>query len=103
VPTMIVLVNLKEGASPEEYERWIRETYSPAVKSLKSIGDWRGYRTVGMLESNFPPPYRYIVVVEVENLEQLGKDVASEEMQRLLTELGQFAEPPTQIMTEKFA
>jgi hypothetical protein len=26
--TMIVLVNLKEGVSPEEYERWIIESYA---------------------------------------------------------------------------
>lgn len=34
MPTMIVLVNLKEGVSPEEYERWIIESYAPAAKSL---------------------------------------------------------------------
>ena len=28
---MIVLVNLKEGVDPEEYERWLLETYVPAV------------------------------------------------------------------------
>ena len=37
--TMIVLVNLKEGVSPEEYERWILESYAPAAKVLPSVED----------------------------------------------------------------
>ena len=39
MPTMIVRVNLKEGVSPEEYERWILESYAPAAKTLPSVED----------------------------------------------------------------
>ena len=35
--TMVVVVNLKEGVSPEDYERWAKKTYAPAVKALPSI------------------------------------------------------------------
>ena len=42
--TMIVLVNLKEGVNPEDYERWVLEAYAPAVRELPSVGDWRDYR-----------------------------------------------------------
>jgi hypothetical protein len=34
---MVVVVNLKQGVSPEDYERWAKETYAPAVKALPSI------------------------------------------------------------------
>lgn len=37
VPTMIVLVNLKEGVRPEEYECWILESYAPAAQNLPSV------------------------------------------------------------------
>jgi hypothetical protein len=40
---MVVVVNLKEGVSPEDYERWEKETYAPAVKALPSILDWQAY------------------------------------------------------------
>ncbi|MDP8948235.1 MAG: hypothetical protein M3N09_09090 [Actinomycetota bacterium] len=56
--TMIVLVNLKEGVSPEDYERWILDSYAPAVKSLSSVEDWRNHRVSGLLGSGAAPPYR---------------------------------------------
>ena len=102
MPAMIVLINLKDGVSPEDYERWILESYAPAVKNLSSVEDWRDYRVSGLLGSDAAPPYRYVVTLEVVDLEQLGRDVEGEEMQRLLSELHELAEV-TQIMAERFA
>ena len=100
--TMIVLVNLKEGVSPEDYERWILESYAPAVKSLPSVEDWRDYRVNGLLGSDAAPPYRYVVTLELSDPGLLGEDVRGEEMQRLISELHELAEI-TQIMAERFA
>jgi hypothetical protein len=102
VQTMLVLVNLKEGVSPEDYERWILDSYAPAVRSLPSVEDWRDYRVSGLLGSDVTPPYRYVVALEINDLEQLGRDMQSEEMQRLFSELHERAET-TQIMAERFA
>ena len=46
---MVVLVNLKEGVSPEDYERWVLKTYAPAVKALPSVRSWRAYQAGGLL------------------------------------------------------
>ena len=102
MPTIIVLVNLKEGVNPEDYERWILESYAPAVKDLPSVGDWRDYRASGLLGSDTAPPYRYVVTLEANDLEQLGHDIQGEEMQRLFSELHELAEI-TQIIAERFA
>jgi hypothetical protein len=102
VPAIIVLINLKEGVSPEDYERWILDSYAPAVKSLASVEDWRDYRVSGLLGSDAAPPYRYVVTLEVSDLEQLGRDMEGEEMQRHFSELHELAEI-TQIMAERFA
>jgi hypothetical protein len=99
---MIVLVNLKEGVDPEDYERWVLESYAPAVRELSSIEDWRDYRATGLLGSDAAPPYRYVVTLDIRDLDQLGRDVASEGMQGLLSELHDLAEV-TQIMAERFA
>lgn len=56
MPTMIVLVNLKEGVSPEEYEHWVLESYAPAARSLPSVENWWNYRVNGLLASDAPPP-----------------------------------------------
>lgn len=99
--TMIVLVNLKEGVSREDYERWILDSYAPAVKGLPSVEDWRDYRASGLFGSDATPPYRYVVALEINDMEQLGRDMEGEEMQRLLSELHELAEV-TQIMAERF-
>jgi hypothetical protein len=102
MPAMIVLINLKDGVSPEDYERWVLESYAPAVKSLPSVEDWRDYRASGLLGSDAAPPYRYVVTLEVGDVKQLGRDMQGEEMQRLFSELHELAEV-TQIMAERFA
>jgi len=101
VPTMIVLVNLKEDVAPEEYERWLAERYVPVVLGLPSVDEWRGYRVSGLPESGGDPPYQYVVSVEIDDPEQLGRDINSERMQRLLGELGRYADV-TQLLTERF-
>jgi hypothetical protein len=102
VPSMIVLVDLKEGVDPEDYERWVLESYAPAVRELSSVEDWRDYKATGLLGSDAAPPYRYVVTLDIRDLDQLGRDVASEGMQVLLSELHELAEV-TQIMAERFA
>jgi hypothetical protein len=102
VPAMIVLVNLKEGVNPEDYERWVLASYAPAVKGLPSVEDWRDFRVSGLLGSDAAPPYRYVVTLEVGDLEQLGEDMAGEEMQGLFSDLHDLADI-TQLMAERFA
>ena len=101
MPIMIVLVNLKEDVVPEDYEHWLAERYVPAVLDLPSVDEWRGHRVGGLAESDGEPPYQYIVTVEINDQEQLGKDMESERVQILLGELGRYAEV-TQLMTERF-
>jgi hypothetical protein len=101
VPTMIVLVDLKKDVVPEEYERWLQERYVPAILDLASVDEWRGYRVGGLPESGGDPPYQYVVSVGINDLEQLGREMESERVQRLLSELGRYAYV-TQLMTERF-
>jgi len=101
VTTMIVLVNLKDGVSPEDYERWVQDSYAPAAKALPSVSDWRNHRVHALLGSDTAPPYRYVVTLEVEDMEGLGRDMAGEEMQRLFPELHEIADV-TQLVAERF-
>ncbi|MDQ2672087.1 MAG: REDY-like protein HapK, partial [Actinomycetota bacterium] len=75
MPTMIVLVDLKEDVVPAEYERWLQELYVPAILDLASVDEWRGYRVGGLPESGGDPPYQYVVSVGINDLEQLGRDM----------------------------
>ncbi len=98
---MVVLVDLKEGVSPEDYERWVLEVYLPAVRELSSVGEWRNHRVTGLLSSDVPPPFRYVVILEVIDPEGLASDVRSDEMQERLSELHALADV-TQLTAERF-
>ncbi len=101
MPTMVVLVNLKEDVAPEEYERWLKERYVPAILDLASVDEWRGYRVGGLPESGGDPPYEYVVSVGINDLEQLSRDMESEQVRQLLSELDRYADV-MQLMTERF-
>jgi hypothetical protein len=101
MPTMIILVNLKENVAPQEYERWVEKRYVPAVLGLPSVDEWRGHKVLGPAESGDEPPYEYVVSVEINDPEQLSVDVESGQMRTLLGELGRYAEV-TQLMTRRF-
>lgn len=100
--TIIGLFDLKDGADPQEYERWAKMRYAPVVRSLPSIEGWRAMRASSVLGSNTAPPYRYFLVIEAD-LETLGRDLTDPRMQGLLDELHEFADPPTLVVTESFA
>ena len=100
--TIVVLVRLREGVEPEDYERWVLEKYAPAVRGLPSVSDWRNHRVTGLLGSAKSPPFHYVVTLGVEDLEGLGRDVSGDVMRRLLGELHEYADA-TQLMMERFA
>ena len=104
MPTIIGLFDLKSGADPEDYERWAQDHYAPVVRSLPSIDDWRAFRASGVFggASEDAPPYRYFLIIEAD-LEGIGRDLSDERMQTLLAELHEFADPPTLVVTERFA
>ena len=107
MPTMIRAGQLKggcvkEGVSPEEYERWIVESYAPAAKALPSVEDWRDYRVAGLLGSVAHPPYQYVVTLEIKDPKQLRQNIASQEMQRHFYQLYRSAQI-TQLISDRFA
>ncbi len=102
MPTIIVLVRLKSGVEPADYERWVLKSYAPAVRGLPSVSDWRNHRVNSRLGSDETLTYGYVVTLEVDDLEGLGRDMSGGRMQGLLSELHGYAEV-TQLMAERFA
>ena len=100
--TIFGLFDLKDGADPEEYERWARVRYAPVVRDLPSVDHWQAFRASGVFGSGAAPPYRYFLIIEAD-LEGIGRDLSDERMQTLLAELHEFADPPTLVVTERFA
>lgn len=80
---IFALFNLKPGVSAERYEAWARESDLPTVNALPSIESFRLFRTTGVLGSDAPPPFGYIEVLDVKDMEQFGADVATAAMQEV--------------------
>ena len=98
---VIVLFNLKQGIEGEAYEEWARKTDIPGVRSLVSVDDFTVYRSTGLLGTDAPPPYKYIEIIDVNDMERFGVDVATEAVQKVAAEFQGFADNPQFILTER--
>lgn len=99
MPTLIVLFNLKKGASAEKYEAWARTTDLPIVRALPSIGGFDSFRVSGLLNGE-AAPYQYVEVIHVKDMAQFGKDVSSDTIQRVAAQFREFADDPKFMLTE---
>lgn len=97
--TIIVLFNLREDADKDAYENWAKTTDLPTASKLPSVDKFEVLRTTGLLGGG-DAPYQYIEVLQINDLEQLGKDAATEAMQKVTAEFVTFADNPQFILTE---
>ncbi len=97
--TVIVLFNLKNDADQQSYEHWAKNTDLPTVKGLASIDDFSVFKSAGLLGSDATPPYQYVEVIQVNDMETFGKDVATEVMQKVAAEFQGFADNPVFILS----
>jgi hypothetical protein len=89
---LIVLFNLQEGVDPAEYEDWAQSVDVPAVERLDSVDSMKVYHIDGLMGSDDPAPFQYCEVIEVNDMEGLGRDVAIEEMQAVAAKFqGEYA------------
>ena len=51
---MIVLFNLKEGVSPQDYEKFVADEDAPVVRQLPSVIDMKVNRVVGTMGRRRP-------------------------------------------------
>lgn len=97
---IVCLFNLKDGVSEADYEAWAKSTDLPTVRGLGSIGGFQVLRTNGVLGSEDAPPYRYIEIIDVDDMDAFGAEVGSETMQRVAGEFAELADNPTFITTD---
>jgi len=80
---LIVLFNLKPGIAAADYEAWARATDLPTVKRLSSVAGFQVFKTTGILGSEAAPPYSYVEIIDVQDMDQFWKDVATPVMQEV--------------------
>lgn len=97
---IVALFNLKPGVSPADYEAWAKTVDLPTVRSLGSIEAFDVYRAAGLLGSEAKPPYAYIEIIDVADMEAFGADIASETMQQVAAAFQAMAADLVFIQTE---
>lgn len=98
---IVVLFNLKEGVEPGEYEAWARTRDLPAVRGLESVSDFSVHAATGLLGSDETPPYAYVEVIDVDDMECFSQEVAGKDMKRIAAEFQAFAQAPAFMLTRR--
>lgn len=96
---IIVLFNLKPGVSVADYEKFARETDLPIVNKLPSVRHFEVLKSQGLLGGG-TAPFQYIEIIDLNSLEQLGKDVSTATMQKVAATFQSMADSPQFIVTE---
>lgn len=98
--TIICLFNLKPGADRGTYERWARDQDLPTVNGLGSVDRFEVLRSVGLLGSEGRPPYDYVEVIRVKDMDEFFADVGTPAVQKGAAEFQSFADNPVFIVTD---
>ena len=100
--TLLVLFNLAKDADPQDYEEWARDVDVPTVEGLQSVDRMQVFKVGSVLGSDQAPPYRYFEVIEVNDLQKLGEEVASEVMQPIAAKFqGEYADSPIFLIADE--
>jgi hypothetical protein len=100
VKRIVVLFNLKDIDSKADYESWAKSTDLPVVNGLESVDAFSVHRATGLLGSDAAPPYQYVEIIDVNDMELFGSEVATETMQKVAGEFKSFADAPLFILTD---
>ena len=98
---LVVLFNLKAGVDPAQYEAWAKSTDMPSVRGLKSIGGFDVFKLNEVFRSGGKPPYDYVELIEVTDMDQFGADAGTDKMKAVAVQFREFADSPIFISSEK--
>ena len=97
---IVCLFNLKDGADSAAYESWARGTDIPGVNALVSVDRFTVHRATGLFGSADKPPFDYIEVIDIHDLDSFTGDVMDPEFQKVAAVFGEFTDNPVFILTE---
>ncbi len=100
---IVVLFNLKPGVDVAEYESWGGRTRCAdgAVAALDR--GVRCRRDDRPSDGRRQAPYQYVEIIDVADMDQFGRDIATEAMGKIAAEFQSFADAPLFITTRKVA
>lgn len=98
---IVALFNLKSGVSVADYEAWAKSKDIPTVNGLKSVDEFAVFKSVALLGSEDKPPYAYVEIIDVNDMDGFGADISTEAMQAVAGEFQAMADDLVFILTDK--
>lgn len=98
---IIVLFNLRDGVDPAIYEAWAAAIDAPAVRRLPSVAGFGVHALTGLLTGQGTPPFQYVEVLDVADMDRLGPDISTPKMQAISAQFQEFADNPMFITTRE--
>jgi hypothetical protein len=101
MPTVIVVYNAKNAKKADEYEQYLKRKKIPLLRSKPYIDSYDGYRIdkvlapsiVGAKNPPSVPPYQFVAICEVNDMEAFAKDHQSPGMQAFEEEYSVYLDP----------
>ncbi len=91
---VMVVFNLRDGVSAEDYENWARTTDLPTVRGLGSVTRFEVMKSTGLLMGDGTPPYQYFELLDIADMDAFFADVGSPTMQKVAGEFQDLADNP---------
>ena len=60
------------------------DTDMPAVRGLKSIDSFDVFKATGMLMGEGKPPYQYIEIIRLKDMDAFGKDLSKDQIKAVV-------------------
>ena len=80
----IILYNLAENITEEQYEAYVTSEKGPLLDSLESVKKFEVVKTTGSLSGEIP--YKYVGIMHLTSLDDFNqKDAPTQEFQTFLT------------------
>jgi hypothetical protein len=99
--TLIVLFNLKPGVTKAAYEDFALNLDIPTVERLDSVDFFRLYQSTAIFGSDATPPYQYVEVIKVNDLDGLVAAVQTETVGKVVAAFQDYAENPLFLMCDE--
>lgn len=98
---LILLYNLKDGVSRDDFENWVTAVDYPAMRGLERVKSFTTYRTEKLLMGEGAPSVQYVEIFDIPDLDGFTtEDMPGDTVQSVMGAFMGFAEAPQFIISE---
>jgi len=100
---MIVLFNLNDDQTEDEFVQWMKDNDIPVVSKLSSVTEYNLAKTVGMLGGEGEVPYKFMEIIRISDFDKLGEEAADETIQNIGAQFQQKIRDGIWLLSEQIA